>query len=425
MGIFTNNGFGSLTAENDYPMVEVAANEAYDNVTGCGMALIENTMNDYALFEGILASDFQEVAAVHEGYEVVNESAGDILAKVKEMFKKLLSKIKGIFQAFLAKLLGTLAESDKLYNKYLKVITRHTDWEGFKIKGYRAVKGGGDVITKITSVDYKVDAFNYNTECRNQGTTNTLNIERSKIKKDGGKDYTREDLIEKIISVRVPELKGADKISELEKEYMDTVYDDAETKDDWSSGDFSGTNIGGLLYKNAGKKFKTAVESANSSLTKAISKVINELDKVSKDYVKTAGDVAKSGNSTKVQNKKIGLTNSETDFKDHKGLNKVSLKVEDDTPEYLDKDTKDGDIRRISFLQRLAGCEQDVIVGYTNARLKVTKFAIAQARRIWSSAAAYASRKHEGVDYELYTAIGEASAFDFTSDMESRLVAEA
>ena len=73
----------------------------------------------------------------------------------------------------------------------------------------------------------------------------------------------------------------------------------------------------------------------------------------------------------------------------------------------------------IANLHKVAAQEQTLITSFTSARLKATKFAIAQARRVWSSAAAYSSTEHKNEGVEFYTAIGEAAEYDFISDMES------
>ena len=74
---------------------------------------------------------------------------------------------------------------------------------------------------------------------------------------------------------------------------------------------------------------------------------------------------------------------------------------------------------KIANLQKIATQEQQVITSFTSARLTVTKFLITQARKVWSSAAAYSSREHKNEGYEFYTAVGESAAYDFTSYMEA------
>ena len=74
---------------------------------------------------------------------------------------------------------------------------------------------------------------------------------------------------------------------------------------------------------------------------------------------------------------------------------------------------------KIANLQKIATQEQQVIASFTAARLAVTKFLIQQARKVWSSAAAYSSREHKNEGYEFYTAVGESAAYDFASYMEA------
>jgi hypothetical protein len=47
------------------------------------------------------------------------------------------------------------------------------------------------------------------------------------------------------------------------------------------------------------------------------------------------------------------------------------------------------------------------------------KYALAQARRIWSSAAAYASVEHKNESYDYYTAVGEAVEHDTLTDLQA------
>ena len=75
--------------------------------------------------------------------------------------------------------------------------------------------------------------------------------------------------------------------------------------------------------------------------------------------------------------------------------------------------------RLAGFWQRYANAEQVVINKLTAARLAAYKFAITQARRVFSSAAAYASVDHKNESYDYYTAIGEAVEYDTLSDLQA------
>ena len=70
-------------------------------------------------------------------------------------------------------------------------------------------------------------------------------------------------------------------------------------------------------------------------------------------------------------------------------------------------------------IQKTVGQEQELVSKLTSGTLTATKFLVSQARKVWASAAAYSSTEHKNEGYEFYTAIGEASAYDFMSDMEA------
>ena len=149
MGIFTSNTLSSISGV-DYS--DLPALEGYDAVTGCATAMLEVHQNDMALFNAAIMEDFKEVAAMNEGVTVLNESASDVLNKIKEIFKKLLQKIKGIFNAFIAKLSQTFGSAESVYNKYKKQISAYNKWGKFEVKKFREVKGKGSVLAKLAEV---------------------------------------------------------------------------------------------------------------------------------------------------------------------------------------------------------------------------------------------------------------------------------
>ena len=73
----------------------------------------------------------------------------------------------------------------------------------------------------------------------------------------------------------------------------------------------------------------------------------------------------------------------------------------------------------VGKLQKIAAQEQTLITSLNSATINATKFLLSQARRVWSSAAAYSSREHKNEGYEFYSAIGEATAYDFMTDIEA------
>ena len=74
--------------------------------------------------------------------------------------------------------------------------------------------------------------------------------------------------------------------------------------------------------------------------------------------------------------------------------------------------------KAIHALQKLASNEQEVITKVTSEYMTVVKFALAQARKVWTAAAAWSSGVHkESVEY--VNAVGESAAEQFYSNMEA------
>ena len=235
-----------------------------------------------------------------------------------------------------------------------------------------------------------------------------------------------DEIKEKIIADRLSnDLKDVDgDLKNMTEEFMDAVFEEKETKDEWSVSEILRGCVGSVLEKNAGGKFKESVQAANDSLTKAISKIINELDKSAVEINKAAGNANLKKGDTSYKNKKLGYEDVTTS--DGK-MNKTKAKKSDlynglgnrSSLGFTDKDGNYIMTTKIANLQKIATQEQQVITSFTSARLTATKFLISQARKVWSSAAAYSSREHKNEGYEFYTAVGESAAYDFTSYMEA------
>lgn len=406
MGIFTSNTIPSVSGV-DYS--DLPALEGYDATVGCATAMLEAQQNDMALFNAAIMEDFKEVAAVNEGVEVLNESAKDVLLKVKEIFMKLLQKIKGVFQAFLAKLAGTFSSGTALYDKYQGQISKYNKWKNFTVKKFREVKGSGSVIEKINAVGTYANTFSYFVGA-NIASNGLANL---KINSDEelDTDTIYKELISKRLTNKELSSEVDDDLKNMSTAFMNTVFEDEETKEDWSVSDIINGNIGSLIKKDAGKKFKESIEKANKNLSDVISKIISEIDK---EAIK-ARDASGNANTDKPNAK--GYTgkriNAIDDGKKYKTSSSEFKK------EVTDKTQLSTIAKSVEKIQKIAGCEQQLISSFTAARLATTKFAIAQARRVWSSAAAYSSTEHKNEGYEFYTAIGEATAYDFMTDMEA------
>ena len=478
MGIYSNNRFSSTTTMVDYDAITEADNN-YNAVTGCAMAFLESQQNDLALFNATIYTDFQEVAALQEGYEVLNESVSDVIEKIKQIFIKLLAKIKGIFQAFLAKLRGTFSSNKNLYDDYVKQINKYYNWKDFKVKNFRKLKGGGtDAAGKIDDVGaYNVDKMSYSVSLAGVSQANKAknidaNTTLSKIVKDylDDKDIDSEDINKVLIQDRLGsnDLKKEldDDLGNMNEAFMDCVFEDADTEDEWKTSDIINGIVGSVLKE--GTKIQDNVEKCNKNLNNNINKIINQLNKIAGDVNKvysgkngesftsktvsmSAGEkmkgtmnttdfesskdkyiyhiIKKSDNSVYIDNNgnEIQGAKKEMDkyINDNLSANDYkpkSKKIKGDNFTYDNKNNK-SDLETLSkvasILQRVAGQEQELITKFTTARLTATKFLVSQARKVWASAAAYSSTEHKNEGYEFYTAFGEAYAYDFMSDMEA------
>ena len=408
MGIFTSNTLSSISGV-DYS--DLPALEGYDAVTGCATAMLEVHQNDMALFNAAIMEDFKEVAAMNEGVTVLNESASDVLNKIKEIFKKLLQKIKGIFNAFIAKLSQTFGSAESVYNKYKKQISAYNKWGKFEVKKFREVKGKGSVLARLADVGKYSNRFMYVSTSTgwygNDLTKESIDID------DVNKSLIKNRILDASLKSNLD-----DDFKNMDVAFMDAVYEDEDTKDDWNVSDILGGNIGTLLEKNAGKKFKENIEAANKNLNDVISKIIEDLDKEALKINDAAG-AANRGETDKAKytSKSIGASGSDMD---NNGKQKYTKTASDSVAATGSKELGSKELSQsIANLQKVAAQEQTLITSFTSARLKATKFAIAQARRVWSSAAAYSSTEHKNEGVEFYTAIGEAAEYDFISDMES------
>ena len=419
MGIYSNTRYDSLGNYN----VDVAANESYNCVTGCAMALIEGYQNDFALFESAIHSDMAEIAAVNEGYEVINEGAKEIWSKLKEIFSKLLAKIKGIFKSFVAKISGVFMDSAALHKKYSPVISKNSNWKNFKAK-VRPFKGNGaDVVGYINDKGtYKYrDCYWYNST--GNGKVGSIDIANA-VKKDS--DIDQDDIYSAVASESLSDdlknaINGGD-VNDIGKEFMDIVFDDEETKDDWTSGDILHGYIGDLL-KDATKN-EDKIKKCNANMESTIEKIIKQINKEAENVTKALSNNRLNG--------KTGTKSPDT-YGPHKttvtgGTASDKFKGTAST----EKDTSRGagsvasteatleKVERLAgFWQRYANAEQAVINKLTAARLAAYKFAITQARRVFSSAAAYASVDHKNESYDYYTAVGEAVEYDTLSDLQA------
>lgn len=425
MGIYTSNRY--FGEAYDYA-AEIPANEAYDAAFGCAHIIADNQANDMALFESAIYSDMAEVMSLQEGTQVVNENAfSNVIKKIVEMFKKLLAKIKGIFNAFLAKLAGAFKNGKDLVKKYEKQIIKYSNWDGLKIKGIRKPKNK-DIKSALSSTfvfqlsnNYNIGGpagkgYIYTTDFDTKEIFNLEKFKSIKSIKDGEAEDIKLSMLKSYInSVSISDYK------DIESDIKDALYDEEDTldgEDDIKSASFfSESWIKSVLSDD---KWEKEVQKDADKIDKLINKIIDDLNKTDDNLAKF---ITKTGKGGEYEGKRAkfnpsfgqaGVIKADTEIRTHNNdVEGVTGKGKDENKIYNENMQK-----AIHALQTLASNEQEVITKVTSLYMENIKFATAQARKIWTAAAAWSSTTHkESVEY--YQALGEAAAEQFYMNMES------
>lgn len=446
MGIYTSNRyFGSAY---DYAS-EIPANEAYDAAFGCAHILADCEANDMALFESTIYSDMNEVMSIQEGYQVINENAfTDIIKKIVEMFKKLIAKIKGIFKAFIAKLDGLAKNGHDLVKKYEKQILKYSNWKQFKVKIKKPKKGSTDIVSDIGKV------FNFDAATGNRYTLKTNDIASwtpdlgDALKTpDKVKDADAEDIkvaILKNFYIKTGTVSISD-YKDFSEDVTDYLYEDEEKidgdDDNISSSYFTTAWIKGVLEN---KKLISDAEKLNKRLNDNINGIIDDLGKTHTELAKMMSD---NGTNSKVSADdtvfgKASITKDthydKVNLKFDKGVShnkydteqeaknagiknpiKVTISSEEkwvDPDDYgratfkSETGSKATEVQKVIVaMQKIASNEQEVVTKVTSEYMAQLKFAVSQARKMWSAAAAYSSTEHKE-DASYYQAVGECAA---------------
>lgn len=386
----------------NYNNIEVPEIEGYDGSHELSLYQVrhENAMNDLALFKSMLISDMRENSMLQEGYseeQILTEgmdTVKNVLEKIKDMFLKLIAKIKSIFGAFIAKLSTFGSDGDALFKKYNKVIAGHSDWKKFKYK-IRPEKSDG--IDKVPSV--KLQDFNIKNDI----------VDTTVISYDIGTldtfDKNEEEIEEDVIAKVLDKYKDASKISDLKKVMMDAHFEDEEEKtgdSDFNEGSHFITLCGSKLQgmKKSISKTKDILTSLDSNMKKRISELTKFQGKVIDLSVSTTKDVTDS----------LSL---KTDF--NKTTNKYSTnsaKVSSGpgVSANIEKADSAKVIKIVGILQKYTQAEQRVVTAYSINYMNMVKFDSAQIKRIWTSAAAFATLRKESFD--LIEAIGESAQYE-------------
>ena len=229
---------------------------------------------------------------------------------------------------------------------------------------------------------------------------------------------TNDEITEKIIRNRLANaIKNSvdGDMKNFKKVAIDALFEYETDKTDWTGNEIS--TIGTVLTDS--DKTKSVIKKRNDNLTNTITKIVKKLEEakikiddiVSSRDPKDNNELANKYNYThlSIDNNKNGAV-SYTGYKKNGSSSEISSVANAETQQKI-----------VGALATIASNEKTVITKLTSAFMDVYKFDIAQARKVYSSAAAYASThksvKNESAD--LIEAIGEAAYYDFMTDMDS------
>ena len=411
--IFSDNthyGIGGVNYADTIP-----AMEGYDCVTGCGIILMENQYNDFALFNAGIIMDTNECKrTLNEGTVVINEGFKDIIDKIVELFKSLIAKIKGILQAFGAKLLKVFHANKKLVEKYKKIINGCGDWSKFKVNKYRSPKTniGDDEVFNYEIKSNDTEGYS-KALASNDLTTVVYGMELGKVEKMSSDEIT-EKIIRNNLNESIRNSVDAD-MKNFKKVALDALFEYESDKTNWTTAEIS--DIGDDLTE--ADKFKSYIKKYSDNLTGTISKIVNKL----KDAQAKISDIVSDREKGNNDNLANHYNYASIDISDKNGKydTKYTTYKKNDSGEIDTVEKARTQQKVVGALLSIATQEKNVITKLTSAYMDIYKFGIAQARKVYSSAAAYASThksaKNESAD--LIEAIGEAAYYDFMTDMDS------
>ena len=423
MGIYTSNRY--LGEAYDYAS-EIPVNEAYDAAFGCAHILADCQVNDMALFESTIYSDIAEVRSIQEGYGYVNENAfTSVLKKLAEAFKKLLGKIKGIFKAFIAKLTGAFKDGKDLVKRYEKQIIKYANWKDFKCTKVREPKKSIHNLKEAINAVFqaqKISAFDYELGYNNganqentlvKGLSNFGSMTTPKKVIDADADDIKTELLKRYLSDNVKVTEE----SNIHEEVMDYLFEDEDTinGDDQvkSSSYFSSNWIKTLLSE--GEKWQKDVKKFNDKLEKNINTIIDNLNKADDNLAKFMANKDNKNKLAVATGKSFNSSDSDNKV-DKSDINFVAA-GEDVDRNNIQNDNENLQ-KAIHAMQKIATNEQEVITKITSEYMTVVKFSLANARRVWTAAAAWSSGVHkESVEYA--DAMGDVAAEQLYTNMES------
>ena len=384
MGIFSTNRYNSVGSN-----VVIEAAEGYHGEIGAAIAMLEGYQNDMALFNGIIATDFQEACLVQEGasaeevYILQEGALKGAWEKLKEFFKKLGEKIKGIFHAFIAKMESHfMKDSKKFYDKYAQEI-RLKDIKDLYVP-CRDLKEGITVETIVPSfTNYDIIIFSSESAAINRLS-----------EYDEDKDFS--NTVTKYISGLTNNVTKAtfkeDFYNRTFKEKNDVKFTSKDVVDGWP---------GALLSKKDGLK---TIKDSNEKIGSLIKKYIDFIDKLEKE----TDTVLKAGKAGEFR--KVGAITGDKEkgtVSDFAGDVTAKANVDTSTDTGIEETKKWQAVYQLA--QRQTKTMQEVFNMYAGLSVEVYKEACTTARKIFAAAVAYSPKKENA---ELAIAIGDSAYYE-------------
>ena len=368
---------GNRTSLYAYNENDIVANTDYFGEAGAQQIMAENYRNDFAIFEGLLLNDFQELAlgeSVEEIEALQEASMQDYIDRIKEFLHKVWEKIKGLFKTFIAKLnIFITKDNKKLVNKYRKSLV------------------GKDLSKmKYKYADRKVS---YETLSANIGKLfeDLKNFCKSPINaalKD--KDEIEDnEYIDKLLSSVID---GSTTDKDFRKDFHEYVFDDEEEKEGLNNL----RDIEDILVKSS--KTIDKIKKAEKEVNKNFSATLSHIDSLKGKLSKEKDKYVDGNEFKKAMDKDNGSALS--------SINKQGTHKVDNVGQYL------------NLIHTLCIKSQSATTKYVSALMAETKFEIKQARAVYSKAITF-NPKAVKESATMLEAVGEASDYEIESLFES------
>lgn len=355
MLLYEANRFSFLGESN----IDVEARDNYIGEAGAARSLIEAVQNDYAIFESLIHSDFQEAQLMRNGsinestIQAIQEASGvGFIENIKKYLLNMWEKIKGFFKAFWNTLTAVITKDNKKLVEKFRMKISKKDLSKLKVKYAKST--GAEVAYKFTEFKNTEDI-----------------IAKAKTIENATRNVLDSTFIEKLKS----------------DQYINDLYKEKTGISSISANEYR-TDIHKFLFED--EKEQTGFTGSE---------------------IKNYEDIL-LGSSKRITALKKHQTNVDAGFK------KVLSKL-DEMKRAFEKDTKNDDqyssyiqlknkLYQASYL--VAQAESRVVNNVVSSLLTEAKFDIKQARKVYVRAAGF-NPSVVKEDAELMTAIEESSDY--------------